>query len=478
MPDSVSDRLIDRTFRRLRRAWRDAGGRGGAPPLAALSPDLPAEDLAPLREQIVACLKGTGGEVSARARAADLGRAYLGLNPQGRERFLRLLAREFGPDHAGIATAIGEWQAATDDAGFQRAEARLQDALLSPRRRLLTQFNDLPNGVKFLVDLRAELLPLAAADATLGALDRDLRTLLTSWFDTGFLSLRRITWDAPAALLEKLMRYEAVHEIRSWDDLKNRLDSDRRCFAFVHPSMPDEPLIFVEVALVNGMADNIHALLDQDEPSVDAESADTAIFYSISNAQRGLAGVSFGSFLIKRVADDLAYAFPGLKTFATLSPIPGLRTWLDGVIRGGEGDLVKPGDAKALIAQSGAADGVSALGALLERDGWHEDEDIAEALRMPLMRLAAQYLLSARRAATGRSASEALDRVAHFHLSNGARIEGLNWRADTSANGLQQSAGIMVNYGYRLRAIEANHEAYRGSGRIAATAPVRALARS
>ena len=303
MARSTSERLIERTFGRIRRAWRDTGRAGTTSPRSQLQldPDLPEASLALLREQIDACLKATGGEVSARARAADLGRAYLGLNAAGRERFLRLLAREFGPDRGAIDAAIEEWRRATDDVGFQRAEARLAQALVAPRRRLLMQFNDLPDGVKFLVDLRAELLSLAAADATLEALDRDLKALLAWWFDAGFLSLRRMTWDAPAALLEKLMRYEAVHEIRSWADLKNRLDSDRRCFAFFHPGMPDEPLIFVEVALVEGMAADVHTLLDAGAPAVDPESADTAIFYSISNAQRGLAGVSFGSFLIERV---------------------------------------------------------------------------------------------------------------------------------------------------------------------------------
>ena len=479
MARSTSERLIERTFGRIRRAWRDTGRAGTTSPRSQLQldPDLPEASLALLREQIDACLKATGGEVSARARAADLGRAYLGLNAAGRERFLRLLAREFGPDRGAIDAAIEEWRRATDDVGFQRAEARLAQALVAPRRRLLTQFNDLPDGVKFLVDLRAELLSLAAADATLEALDRDLKALLAWWFDAGFLSLRRMTWDAPAALLEKLMRYEAVHEIRSWADLKNRLDSDRRCFAFFHPGMPDEPLIFVEVALVEGMAADVHTLLDAGAPAVDPESADTAIFYSISNAQRGLAGVSFGSFLIERVVDDLAHAFPAIKTFATLSPLPGFRSWLDGRIRGGDSDLVKAADAKALVALSGEENASRALAVLLDRPAWHDDATLAEALRGPLLRLGAQYLLGAKAAATGSGAREALDRVARFHLSNGARIERLNWLADTSPSGLLQSAAMMVNYRYRLGAIEANHEAYRGAGRIVATAPVRALAR-
>lgn len=278
-----------------------------------------------------------------------MGRAYLGLKAGGRERFLRLLARELGPDRP----AIGVWRQAADDIGFQRAETRLERALVAPRRRVLTQFNDLPDSVKFLAYLRAELLSLTATDATPQALDRDLKALLASWLDSGFLNLRCMTWDLPAVQLEKLTQYEAVHEFRSWADLKNRLDSDRRCFAFFPPGRPDEPLIFVEFALVEGMAADVHTLLDEGASAVDPESADTAIFYSIYNTQQGPAGLSFGSFLIERVVDDLARALPAIKTFAALSPPPGFRSWLDGRIRVGESDLVKPSDAKALVVLSG-----------------------------------------------------------------------------------------------------------------------------
>ena len=209
------------------------------------------------------------------------------------------------------------------------AERALRAALEPPRITLLRQFNALPEGVKFLVDRRAELIDLGQRDPVLHGLEEDLKRLLANWFDIGFLELKRITWESPAALLEKLMAYEAVHEIRGWTDLKNRLEADRRCFAFFHPRMPDEPLIFVEVALVSGMAGDIHALLDEAAPIGDPHSADTAIFYSISNCQRGLAGISFGDFLIKRVVDALATELPRLKVFATLSPVPGFRAWLE-----------------------------------------------------------------------------------------------------------------------------------------------------
>ena len=222
---------------------------------------------------------------------------YLALDATGRERFLRLLNDEFGADENAIEAAIGAYRRAGSAETRQEAEAQMRHALEAPRLKLLRQFNDLPDGVKFLVDMRAELLKLVRKDSSLALLEEDLRHLLTSWFDIGFLELRRITWDlSSAALLEKLIAYEAVHAIESWDDLKNRLDSDRRCFAYFHPKMPDEPLIFVEVALVNGLAGNVQALLDEDAPVQDPTKADTAIFYSISNAQQGLAGYQFRQF--------------------------------------------------------------------------------------------------------------------------------------------------------------------------------------
>jgi malonyl-CoA decarboxylase len=252
------DTVMDRTIGRLRAAWRDIAGQSrgtGAPS----GPELTTDDTEHVREQLRACLDGRGGEVAARARAAALGRTYLGLNAEGRKSFLQLLADEFDVDHEGVAKAASAFLAASSHREKEAAEAALRGALEAPRRRLLTQFNALPEGVKFLVDMRAELMALARSDRVLAGLERDLRALLTGWFDIGFLELKRITWSSPAALLEKLTVYEAVHEIRSWNDLKHRLEADRRCFAFFHPRMPEEPLIFVEVALVKGISGNIHA---------------------------------------------------------------------------------------------------------------------------------------------------------------------------------------------------------------------------
>jgi malonyl-CoA decarboxylase len=312
----------------------------------------------------------------------------------------------------------------------------------------------------------------ARKDATLAALDGDLRRLLSSWFDIGFLELRRITWSAPATLLEKLINYEAVHEIRSWEDMKNRLDSDRRCFAFFHPRMPDEPLIFVEVALVSGMADNVAVLLDEAAPLVDpAHNANTAIFYSISNAQRGLAGISFGGFLIKRVADLLAGELPGLRIFATLSPIPGFRRWLDAKLDAGE-PLLLPAEARKLTEAAKIGNDTEALRHALNTD-WPAEPLLAEALQAPLVRLCAHYLVNEKRR-NGR----ALDPVAHFHLTNGARVERINWLGDTSERGMRASAGLMVNYLYELGRIEENHERYTGEGGVTASSAVTRLLKS
>ena len=293
--------------------------------------------------------------------------------------------------------------------------------------------------------------------------------MLTGWFDIGLLSLERITWRAPAALLEKLAAYEAVHRVRPWQDLKNRLDSDRSFYAFFHPSMPEELLIFVEVELVGGMADNIQALLDKDAPADDQKSANTTIFYSISNAQRGLIGLSFGSFLIKRVLYDLTRELPSLKTFATLSPIPGLRSWVERRIAANDDTLLTPQGAKALRGFGGTGEAGAGLLDKLLGGTWHRNVELKAALEPVLLRLAARYLMTARQGA------EPLDRVARFHLNNGARIERLNWLTDTSTNGFKQSFGVMVNYQYRLEEIEANHEAYRGEGRIVAAPAVKAL---
>lgn len=418
---------------------------------------LSARGLERLRGQLRECADGIGGDVSARTRAAKLAETYLGLDDCGRLQFLKLIALEFGPDPARVAAAHAEYQAAVGTPGQWKAEAALRGAMRSARIRIMTQFNAIPQGVKFLVDLRADLLRYLQEDRELAVLDRELESRLNAWFDVGFLELQRLTWNSPAALLEKLIEYEAVHEIQSWTDLKNRLDSDRRLYAFFHPRMPAEPLIFVEVALTDHLADNVQELLDVHAPLFDHRKADTAIFYSISSTQVGLRGVSFGNFLLKRVIDDLRRDFPKLDKFATLSPIPALASWL-------RHHPQALGEAGIDFSLAQLADGT-----------WAQDREIARQLREPLTRLAARYLATAKRG--NQDGGPPYDPVARFHLGNGARIERLNYLADNSAKGFAQSFGLMVNYRYELDDLEGNLEAFAGSGRIAMSSAIRRQAR-
>ncbi len=472
MNEPSSRKFLSKAFANLKGLWHGIADAGYGAETASLRPDLPDGDMDRVRRQMRGCLESRGGEVSARARAAALGRGYLALDATGRRRFLKILAEDFEPEPTGVEDAIRSYQAAKDRQARQAARAALRQALESPRVRLLTQFNALPEGVKFLVDMRAEVLKLLPYEPSFASLERDLKGLLATWFDIGFLELRRIAWDtAPATLLEKLISYEAVHAIGGWEDIKNRLDSDRRCFAYFHPRMPNEPLIFVEVALTDGLADNVDALLDEAAPVQDARNADTAIFYSISNAQKGLAGISFGGFLIKRVVDSLTSEFKGLKTFATLSPVPGFLAWLEKAGAGnGAGGVFLPEEVARLKAVGLDAEKTDAIVEILRKPEWSADAARAEALKEPLLRVCARYL-SREKAGEKR----ALDSVAHFHLTNGARLERINWLADTSPKGFAQAAGIMVNYLYRLGDIEENHEAYSDRGEVRVSPSVRAL---
>jgi len=469
MSDTTSSNgFLTRTRGLLRRALQDVINVASRDRSAPLRPELPDDDLKILQQRIDTSLAGRGGEASARGNAAQLGRYYLDFNEDGRLRFFQLLAEEYGVDHDRLNQAMDDVRAAeSSPAAYAQAVDHLRECLQSPMIHLFRQFNSLSHGIKFLVDMRADLRGLLRGHPELRPVDGELRSLLSAWFDAGFLELRHVTWAAPADLLEKLIAYEAVHEITSWTDLKNRLESDRRCYAFFHPNMPDEPLIFVEVALVDGMADNVQALLDEAAPTGDPEGANTAIFYSISNAQKGLSGVSFGDFLIKQVVDDLLHDLPNLKTFATLSPIPGFRAWLDSRLEAGA-KLLNHEQEDQLAALTG---GTPPLQALLDQPHWHQDKNITAVLRPILQHLVAGYLLYQRRESSG----TALDPVAHFHLSNGAQVERINWLADSSERGLSQSAGMMVNYLYALDQIEDNHEAYVTGGEIPASSAVRNL---
>lgn len=456
--------LWDRTLRRIRFIWP----LGEQALKNSVDPSLPDSDLQKLRQRINGCLESRGGEVSARTRAAELGEAYLILNSIGRKRFLELLAVEYDIDNNAVEEKIEQRRNCEDPQECRELTLQLRNLLVPPRTKLLRQFNELQEGVKFLVDLRAELLPLARNNPELTALDQDIHRLLCSWFDVGFLDLQRITWKTPAALLEKLIEYEAVHAIQSWQDMKNRLRDDRRCYAYFHPRMPQEPLIFVEVALVNGISSSIHELLDEKRPAIDPGKADTAIFYSISNCQRGLAGVNFGNFLIKNVVKDLSAKLPNLKTFSTLSPIPGLLSYLKTYKE--EWDFTDR-EKKAMGEASNTLDEKDHFIEKIEAIKENQPTEGDTSLRPILLRLCARYLLSAKKG------SQAFDRVSHFHLSNGARIERINWAADLSEKGVAQSGGLMVNYLYNLSDIEKNHENYTGSGEIATSSSVNKLAK-
>jgi malonyl-CoA decarboxylase len=447
--------LFDRALRRITTVWQGMA--------ASVSND--GDDS--IAAQMRACLDGRGGEVSARNRAAKLAQAYLALDEEGRTAFLHTLAT-LDSDPAAVAAAYDRLTATDDPAERATATAALRRALEPPRVRLLTQFTTIPDGMKFVVDLRATLLARVKGDPYLAAMDSDLRALLANWFDVGFLELVRIDWSSPASLLERLVGYEAVHEIRSWSDLKNRLDSDRRCYALFHPRMPAEPLM-------KGLAGSVQRLLDKKAPLLDVKNADTAIFYSISNCQRGLAGISFGNFLIKRAVAVLGEEYRNIKQFATLSPIPGFRKWLDARLAADDSGLLSAEETATLMAllpeEGRPEDGALALKAILARRGWPRDSAAVKVLEPVLTRLAARYLL------VESNGKRALDPVAHFHLSNGARVEKLTMLADTSEKGVKESATLMVNYLYDPAKIEDYHEDYAGEGKRNATTVVRRLAR-
>ena len=454
MSDSpvASPSFFDRALRRITAAWRE------------MAASVPEQEDNGFEGQIRSVIRARGGEVSARNRAARLAETYLTLDEAGRIELLRTLAT-FDSDLETVAAAYQSVQEAADPAARAVAQANLRRALEPPRLKVLTQFTTIPDGRKFLVDLRAFLLDHRREDPLLDALESDLRGLLSAWFDIGFLELQRIDWSSPASLLEKLVGYEAVHLIRSWRDLKNRLDSDRRCYAFFHPRMPTEPLIFVEIALTKGLAGSVQKLLDEKAPVLDPREADTAIFYSISNCQEGLSGISMGNFLIKRVVEELSAEFRNLRTFATLSPIPGFRRWLDPLLD--DPVLLTEDERAALNAVMPESD--RTLGALLAKPRWFRDQALVRAAEPALTRLSARYLLT--ESARGR----ARDPVAHFHLSNGARLERISMCADTSEKGVKEAATLMVNYLYDLEKIEDYHEDYVGRGRRNAATPVRRL---
>jgi malonyl-CoA decarboxylase len=406
------------------------------------------QDASDLIELCEALLSGRG-EASGTAMAREVLDRYHHLDETGRLSFFGNLARHYGPDREKLAHAIESWRSQPNDADA----SDLHFASEPRRQELIRRLNRAPGGTSELVSMRADLLDLMNGDKDLAALDRDVVHLLASWFNRGFLVLRRIDWSTPANILEKIIRYEAVHEIRDWDDLRRRIDpADRRCYAFFHPALVDEPLIFVEVALTESIPGAIAPLLAEDRQPVPIERARTAVFYSISNTQRGLGGISFGNFLIKQVVEELRRELPKLENFVTLSPVPGFMSWLK------KASDVPVSDEERVLLEN------------LERPDWFENAEIATQLRSVVEPLAAYYFLKAR-TPKGRL----IDSVARFHLGNGARLERIDWLGDLSPKGLRESAGIMVNYLYRIEDIEKNHEAYANQGTVAASSAVKKL---
>ena len=451
--------LLDRGSQKARNRWSDIGTNPKQQDDLKWEPDLSEQDLQELVRLVDQSLQARGGEVSARQTAARIGRAYMTLHRQGRERFFRLLATRYDVIDSAVSQAIADYQQAGPDGDLPKLRHKLRNALLPSRVKLLTLFNALPEGIKFLVDMRADIIALDSEnDRDLRKVERDLKHLLASWFDVGFLKLQQITWESPASLLEKLIAYEAVHEIASWDDLKHRLAEDRRLFAFFHPNMPNEPLIFIHCAIGHGLATNVQKLLDTDAAPASLHDADTAIFYSISNAQSGLAGIGFGNFLIKRVVSEVRKELPQLRQFATLSPIPGFKNWLEKQLAQTRDGFLHADEQKVIERIALTIPTENCLQAVLSSNDWHRNEVACRAIEPVVKRLCAIYLSSPHSKQT-----RLLDPVAHFHSSNGATIKQLNWLGNTSAAGLAQSHGMMVNYLYELDQIDQNSERYATS---------------
>ncbi|MDP1740349.1 MAG: malonyl-CoA decarboxylase [Polaromonas sp.] len=416
-------------------------------------------------EELKAIVDPQVSEVEGGRRASGVAGWYARASLHERRDMWLLMSEQFVADAQKVKLAQAQFAAAVGTPDEAVAEVRYRRATVSPRRRLLQRFSAFPEGFRFLVDLRADMLPHLKADKRLQALDVEMEYMFSTWFDVGFLDLRRISWDSPASLIEKLIRYEAVHDIKSWSDVKNRLDSDRRCYGFFHPRMPDEPLIFVEVALMDEMAAGITPLLDESAAPADLKKATTAIFYSISNTQSGLRGVSFGDSLIKRVVETLHAEFPRLKHFATLSPIPGFRQWLG---KNAAAMLQQLGDKeRSALGLALGFEPPTAQHLLTAADNLPLLDDRSPVRRM-LLACAAHYL--------GRVLEDGkpLDPVARFHLGNGARVERLNWLGDPSPKGLKQSCGLMVNYLYDLKRLD-KHRALLAQGKVPVSGDIEGL---
>lgn len=408
-----------------------------------------------LRKLVDALVSGRG-EASGVAIAQEILTQYERLSPEERRAFFAYLAEGLKPDPEAVSRAAQAYLSEADESNL----IGLQAAVESPRQEFFRRLNLAPGATAALVGMRRDLLRLGAETSEFRLVDRDLRHLFYSWFNRGFLVLRRIDWQTQAAVLERIIQYEAVHEIRGWTDLRRRLDpADRRCFAFFHPSLVDDPLIFVEVALMHEIPPAIRPVLDEPRHAEPVKEPTVAVFYSISNCQEGLKGISFGSFLIKQVVEELVKELPSLKTFVTLSPVPRFARWLDRQMAD---------DSDGILSQEDRA----VLKRLRDPD-WVDSEDQDVALESTVMALAAHYFVRGQT-----TNGKPVDPVARFHLGNGARLEQINWLGDPSEKGLREGHGVMVNYRYDPKDIETNHEAFANEGTIAVSRSVKGLLRS
>lgn len=447
-----------RRFDRLRRSLRRSRDLVDSPSLS----DADAERVV----QAVDALLTEPDTTTQRAAAERLVDAYLALDEHGRVRFMETIATHFGTDPAAVDTAAATLRAATTPGERIAAERALRRAVTPRYTELLHVVTGMPQGVSHLIGLRADLLAIDAPHAALGLFGDELAGHLSTLFDVGLLELRQITWDSPASVLERLMATERVHEISDWDDVQHRLTGDQRAYGFFHPALPNEPIAFVEVALNHGLADDLVHLLEREDP---VERPDTAIFYAITSAQPGLAGIHLGNELIKQVVDALRRADDRLERFATLSPLPRFREWLVQQVRD---DELTPFEAAAL------GDDARALVELQHRS-WLDDAAVAERVKPGLLSAAARYLATTE-AGTGAAngAPRAVDPVENFHLSNGASVEQLNWMANPVSYGVEQSLGLMVNYLYDRGRIAANARAYLTDGTIRVSGGVKGFVKT
>ena len=388
------------------------------------------------------------GEASGTALAKEIVDGIHLLNPVDTVKFLQMLAVDFSPKPETILRAAESY---IKTQNYETLKS-LSAAIESPRLELLRLINIAPGGIAIIIALREKLLIEIKQYRYLEPVESDMFHLLTSWFNRGFLTFQQIDWNTPAVVLEKLIEYEAVHEIQGWNDLRRRLAEDRRCFAFFHPALPNEPLIFVEVAYTKGVARKIQPLLDDPLKNSENQESNTAIFYSISNCQEGLRGIGMGNFLIKQVVDFITTETPQIKNFCTLSPIPRFTKWL-------QEEYLDQND--EFLAKEERA--------LLTQNGWFKDRLVRKRLKSKLIQLCARYLYR------GKKRNRPIDPVTRFHLGNGAEIEAINWEADLSERGLSQSAGLMVNYRYNPAKIVSNHEAYTNDGKISISSQVKKL---